>query len=355
MLWEFLLHMLHMKNAPYRKDKPARILWGPFLTSLIFVASAVSPLAQGDIHLPDPSEAAYFQMLEAFGIQRRRALAEGQEMEPQQEMSQRTGIIGQDRRRRLNFQELRQHSGVAAIFSERADSEGTGFLVCDGSVLLTSAHIFYDNTGRLKGPLDQFEVFLKGPSGDFQQFGFDSRPGSYRVGRTTELRTHGHQDWMLLRLRTRPNSRQFQPLKVSTQNEVLKVQNQAQSDIRVVGFLNGESWDVMSSTCPNFRSTQSSWQYSTGSLNVLYSHDCSTEGGASGSPVIQGSCQGTPRVIAIHSGGHPEFRAEFDQERPWRNNYATPISPEILTAMEDLCGPSYSQAICTPAHQVAHP
>ena len=258
----------------------------------------------------------------------------------------RVGIIGQDRRRKLNQQELRQHSGLVAIYSKAADSEGTGFLVCDGSVVLTSAHVFFDESGNLKGPLSQFELYLRGSLGSFQRVYLDDRPGSYRVGRTTDFRRHPHEDWMLLRLNTRPNPRLFQPYKLSSENEVLNLKNEPHSDVRVIGYLNNGSWEALGATCSNFRSTKSTWQYSSGSENFYYSHDCTTEGGASGSPVILNSCQGNPRVIAIHSGGHSDFRAQFDHERPWRNNYAIPISHQILEAVRQMCGNFYSQAVC---------
>ncbi len=304
--------------------------------------------------IPDLNEIAYQEMLREQGVESQKALAQGEDCSPRSEMSHKVGIIGQDRRRRLSAQEEQDYSGVLAVYSEEADFGGSGFLVCDGSVVLTNAHNFYNGeTGQLRASLPSFKAFLSNKAGDFQEVEFDTRPGSYVVGGTRNHRELRDQDWILIRLKNRPNPRDFKPLKVRAQPETLQVRNQPNSGIKVVGFLNKDNWDKYSSSCANFRSASSVWQFSS-SIARVYAHDCSTEAGASGSPIIQGTCQGAPQVIAVHAGGNREFRSSFNNDIPGiGNNTAAPINQAILDGMRQLCGDSFQNAVCPPQDQMA--
>lgn len=292
--------------------------------------------------LPDPQVQAWWSLL-GDPLSAHVVEADGQ---PRSEPLQRVGIIGQDRRRRLSAQEEQDYSGVVAIYSEKTSYEGSGFLVCDGSVVLTSAHNFYDDDGKLRADFSDYKAFLSNKAGDFQEMQFDTHPGARVVGGTANLREFRNKDWILIRLRNRPNPSSFKPLKVRAPPEVLKVRDQQNSGIKVVGFLNGANWNRYLSHCMNFRSASSVWNFSSTSAE-LYAHDCSTEGGASGSPIIQGNCQGSPQAIAVHAAGPIEFKSSFSNQVPGiGNNTAAPINQAILDGMRKLCGPSFRDAVC---------
>lgn len=55
---------------------------------------------------------------------------------------------------------------------------------------------------------------------------------------------------------------------------------------------------------------------------------------------------GAPQAIALHVAGAKEFRESFDNNKPFRNNVATPINQEIIDGMRKLCGPSFRDAVC---------
>ena len=323
-----------------------------FIAALLLLSLTSTNSSQAATPIPDLSEIAYYEMLREQGIEPQKALASGEDCSPRSEMSHKVGIIGQDRRRRLSAQEEQDYSGVVAIHSEKSGEGGSGFLVCDGSVVLTSAHSFYADNGQLLADFSTYRAHLSNKAGEFQAMEFDTRPGSRILGGTHDLPTNREQDWILIRLKSRPNPRNFKPLKVRAQPEVLQVSNQPNAGIKAVGFLNRDNWNRYASPCLNVRSMSSIWSFSSSSAK-LYSHDCSTEVGASGSPLIQGSCQGAPQAIALQSAGPRDFRRAFDPKDPFGNNLATAISPEIIEGMRRLCGDSFQTAVCPPQDRVA--